>query len=112
MRTMASESNNLKVSITKIEFQRKKGFTGRFTFDDFMAVSKLDFLLFGNEKETDKRRDDIQRLYNALITVWIQAGFIKSVGHHTKKGQRGRRMVVYEPLMDLNFTTEININDS
>ncbi len=108
--TMAS-NGEVKITITKIEFQRKKGMFGRFTFEDFMQVSKLDVLLFGDEKETEKRRDDIQRLYNALITVWIQAGFIKSVGHHTKKGQRGRRMVVYEPLMDLNFTTEIKMND-
>lgn len=92
-----------KMTIVKVfRFNRPAGWNGRFDFEDFIHDTGLAGLLVDDENPTT--RDELQRLYGDLTKLWTKSNLIKAVGHKTRKGQRGRKMVMYEPIVPLNFT--------
>jgi len=99
------EETKVQAKMVRVNFELKKGFFGRFDFDTFVENSGLMVLLL--EPDSTITRDDLQRFYNALIKMWEDMNFIKFVGHKTVKGQRGRRFKIYEPIVNLNFTWEV-----
>ena len=96
-----------KPKLVEVEFKLKKGYIGRFDFDLFMLQSGLKAMFHGNEKDDEKRRQIIQRLYNDLTTLWEQYGFIRFVGYKSIKGRRGRQFKIYEPTVNLTFKWQI-----
>jgi len=93
--------------LVEIEFKLRKGYVGRFDFDTFMLQSGLNAMFDGDEKDNEKKRQIIQRLYNDLTTLWEQHGFIRFVGFKSIKGRRGRQFKIYEPTVNLTFKWQI-----
>jgi len=104
--------------VVEISIVFERGRAGRFDFEIFLRRTGFEQILRQlNPKDSEKTKQNLQRIFNSLTTIWEDCGLIKHVGHKTRtdadgRKQRGRKFKIYEPLDVVTFTATVKIPEN
>ena len=106
-----STSKLPKVVEVSVSFQ--KGRKGRFDFETFLRKTGFEeFMKELSDDEHIKTKEEIRRIFNSLTIMWVRIELIKFVGYKIRKGQRGRKFKIYEPLDEVTFTVTVRMPEN